>query len=190
MLNKFLVSAAGPHTVVLGRVHPRLTREDALNLVAWISVLANLTDDELTKARRAVENDGHGDLQAELRGESMVDGAAMPSHVVGEAVAIVRHLAKAVRENDYRALGDRARELFPEQIHIQHSTGFYEAARDAVAKASECGGYDRAMAMVVAWVCRNQQGGEATLREWEAALAEVAKLWAEANALRQHEPRL
>ena len=53
--DKFLVAASGPHTVVMARLPP-LSREDALNLVAWVSVVASLTDVEILEARRQVES--------------------------------------------------------------------------------------------------------------------------------------
>jgi hypothetical protein len=48
-MNKYFVSVKGDNIVIL--LPPRnLTKEDALNLIAWIIVLANIDRAELEKA--------------------------------------------------------------------------------------------------------------------------------------------
>lgn len=56
--NRFLVGATGDNrtSVVRGALLYRLTKQDALNLCAWLSVVADLSDEELIAARRQVES--------------------------------------------------------------------------------------------------------------------------------------
>lgn len=56
--NNWLVTSTGRDSVQILRrdyiVRP-FNREQALSLVAWVSVMAGLTDEEIERARRAVE---------------------------------------------------------------------------------------------------------------------------------------
>lgn len=59
MFNKYFVSVATNGDVtVLNPAPLRLpvVKEDAINLIAWIKVLANISDKELKEAERQVEN--------------------------------------------------------------------------------------------------------------------------------------
>lgn len=52
--NKFLVSTQGEHVVVMLPLPPRLTREEALNLAAYLVGLADMNG-EFDRLRQAVE---------------------------------------------------------------------------------------------------------------------------------------
>jgi hypothetical protein len=55
--NLFAVSTNGQHTVILAAVdRTKLPQQSVLNLCAWLSVLADLTDGDLIAARRKVES--------------------------------------------------------------------------------------------------------------------------------------
>lgn len=56
--NLFIVTADGhgaDQRIIIMRRPAIISKRDALNLVAWVSVLAELTDEEVLAARRAVK---------------------------------------------------------------------------------------------------------------------------------------
>lgn len=54
--NRFLVGGVAGDRVVIAHPFPqRMTKQDALNLCAWLSVLAGIEDEDLVAARRQVE---------------------------------------------------------------------------------------------------------------------------------------
>ncbi len=59
MLNRFAIGVTSQGHVLIGfapTAHEPLTKENALNLAAWLTVLARIEDEELLSARREVEN--------------------------------------------------------------------------------------------------------------------------------------
>jgi hypothetical protein len=55
--NRFVVGAASGGCVILALASRKLlSKQDALNLCAWLSVIADLDDEELLAARRQVES--------------------------------------------------------------------------------------------------------------------------------------
>lgn len=57
VINRFAVGVTGPRadvvvSIVLGR---QFTRAESLNLIAYLAVLGDLSDEEIAEARRAVE---------------------------------------------------------------------------------------------------------------------------------------
>jgi hypothetical protein len=55
--NRFAVSTNGQDVVILAAVdRTKLPQQSVLNLCAWLSVLADLTDGDLIAARRKVES--------------------------------------------------------------------------------------------------------------------------------------
>ena len=54
-INRFVVATNGAGVVIMNPPRGAMRREEALSLVAWVAVMANLADDEISSAMRAVE---------------------------------------------------------------------------------------------------------------------------------------
>lgn len=52
--NKFIVGAAGNGNVIIRNPQPVLTREDAINLITWLKIVATVSDAELNECEEAI----------------------------------------------------------------------------------------------------------------------------------------
>lgn len=68
-MNKFLVGAGGQGVVIMNPPRGPISEDDALNLIAWIAVLAGIDAKEADAAIDAVQSERDIPKLAELRAE-------------------------------------------------------------------------------------------------------------------------